>query len=420
MRLLHTSDWHIGRQTYGVSRRPDHEAVFEEIVGLAREWKPHLIIHSGDVFETSRPSVDDLKLAQEALLRLSELAPVLVIAGNHDSPAFFDLFAELLGPKSRLRYVGAVRAPGAGGVLEFPGEGREVVRVAALPFVHANRVVDALEQGPEIRTLTYADRLHRMQLAFAQALEKGYHPERHILMLAAHLFVEGSLWSKSERALHVGETYATRVAAIPHVSYAAFGHIHKPQALPGAPGRYAGSPLQLDFGEEGETKETVLVEAFPGRGARIESVPLSGGRPLITLRGRKEALEGREVTGLLRLTVETDEPTQGLTEWATRAFPKATLLEVAESCAKGRTVALDELEALVQGDLATSFAAYVNEHPPDGVAVEGLCEFFNGALLGLDSGEELPDPVELVRLEEVLAPASTPERSSPEEALSAH
>ena len=103
---------------------------------------------------------------------------------------------------------------------------------------------------------------------------------------AAHLHVAGAILAKSEKTVHVGEDAATDAASLPAVSYAAFGHIHKPQRLPGPlTGRYAGSMIPIDFGEEGEAKGAVVVDAEPGRAAHVEFVTLGAGRPLTTVTG---------------------------------------------------------------------------------------------------------------------------------------
>ena len=98
--------------------------------------------------------------------------------------------------------------------------------------------------------------------------------------------------SGSERRIQVGDSYATHLEHLPAVTYAAFGHIHKPQDLPGSlvNGCYAGSPIQLDFGELGEAKRIVLVEARPGHPPEVQSLPLSGGRPLWRFEGTLEQL----------------------------------------------------------------------------------------------------------------------------------
>src|SRR5919109_4874329 len=115
MRLLHVSGWHIGRQTYRCSRVPDHEAALGEIVELAREARPHLVLHTGDVFDGFRPGYAEMAFAIEALEELAALAPVVVVAGNHDSPALFRLFRRLQGGATRIPFVDQARPPEDGG-----------------------------------------------------------------------------------------------------------------------------------------------------------------------------------------------------------------------------------------------------------------------------------------------------------------
>src|SRR5262249_32997418 len=141
---------------------------------------------------------------------------------------------------------------------------------------------------------SYADRVDRIQRALAEGLTRGYDPARHVLVLAAHLFVTGARVSTSERPLTVSDVYATHAERLPPVSYAADGHVHRPQALPGrVPGRYAGSGVPIDFGELGERKEVVVVDAEPGRPARVEARPLCAGRPLVRLEGTLAEIEAK-------------------------------------------------------------------------------------------------------------------------------
>src|ERR687886_1273629 len=291
MRLLHVSDWHVGRATYRCSRVPDHDAALAETLTLARDTRPHLVLHTGDVFDGFRPGYAEMTFAIEALEELAALAPVVVLAGNHDSPALFRLFDRLQGPEPRIRFLDRVRPPDEGGVLDLEGTEGEVVRLASLPFVHANRMVDRFED-PATWTATYSERIQRIEEALESGLAAGYDPSRHVLLFAAHLYVSGARYSGSERPLHVSEAYATRLERLPNVSYAAFGHIHLPQPLPrrGVTGRYAGSPIPLDFGEERERKEVVVVEAEPGRPAVVTPHRIEGGRPLRTLVGTIEEI----------------------------------------------------------------------------------------------------------------------------------
>src|SRR5581483_5931490 len=183
MRLLHISDWHLGRMTYRHSRAPDHDAVLEETIGYA-----------------------EMRRGIDALQALAAIAPVVVVAGNHDSPALFRLFNRLQGEDRRIHFIDQARPPEDGGVLEFEGPGDEVIRLAPLPFVHANRMVERFED-PSTWMTTYADRIHLIEDALGRGLRDGYDPSRHILLFAAHLYVTGAHFSDSERSLHVSDTY---------------------------------------------------------------------------------------------------------------------------------------------------------------------------------------------------------------------
>ena len=307
----------------------------DELCDLATDFAPDLIIHSGDLFHQPRPLVDELELAWSGLRRLAERAPLVVIAGNHDSPQLFEFFAAMLGDQGRIHFVGQPKKPSQGGILKFSGARGETVKLACMPFVHANRMIPGWDLTLGTRLVAYADRVMRLQKAYAEALHKGYSAHRDILLYAAHLFVDGASLSTSERSLHVSDTYATRASSIPPVSYAAFGHIHKPQALPGgAPGRYSGSIIPIDFGEEHDVKETVLIEAKPGQSALIRQVPLTRSRRLVTLEGSKPELEAQAPAlgaCILRVKVHNSASDPTLTEWARRVFPQAEIVEISES-----------------------------------------------------------------------------------------
>ena len=341
MRLLHISDWHLGRQTYRNSRANDHDAVIAEIMGIARDNDLDLILHTGDVFDSMRPPAIEMLRGINALKMLAELAPVVVIAGNHDSATLFEIFNRLLGEDGRIRFVDRARPAEAGGLLD-PGRRDEVVKVAPLPFIHANRFVEFFED-PRSWTGEYAKRVHAIEENLSRGLTAHYDSERDVLLFAAHLFVEGANFSGSERPLTVSESYASRPERLPNVSYAAFGHIHRPQKLPGeTTGRYAGSPLQLDFGEEGETKEVVIVEATPGRPAKVEPISLTARRRPRTVVGTLDELAEMSNVGdsLCRVIVRTEEPTGQLAESVVELFPEATIVDVQEDCAATRVEAV--------------------------------------------------------------------------------
>ena len=366
MRVLHVSDWHLGVNTYRQDRRPDLDEALTQTVLQAREFKPQLVLHTGDLFHHVRPGLDDIRLACETLRQMAELAPVVVICGNHDSPAQFRFLDEFVFPGEQVRFIDVPRHPRDGGILEFDA-GKERCRLAAIPFISAERMVEVFED-PRTWMTDYADRVRRIQEALGDGLREGYQADRDVLLFAAHLHVTGAQVTRSERPLHVSDSYAAHTEAIPSVSYAAFGHIHKPQRLPGNQlGWYAGSTIALDFGEEHDQKFMLLIEAEPGRPALVTEVPYQNSRPLRRVQGTLDELLALTDLGrsLCLATVTTEEPTDGLVDALRAAWPDCTLLEVVEDCAARR---VEVLSAEVGGadqdtdrPMAELFADYLAE-----------------------------------------------------------
>jgi DNA repair protein SbcD/Mre11 len=426
MRLLHVSDWHIGRVLYREPRAADHDAVLREITGIAGEAKPDLILHTGDVFDTARPAVQDMQRATGWLRELAVFAPVAVIAGNHDSPALFRLFNSLLRDvhrsgtqdhDARIRFVDKPRN-GPEGILRYPVStrlGDQVLQVAALPFVRDGLIVDTMED-PATWLRSYADRIHLMESALGLELGSGFDPDRDVNVFAAHLYVGGATFHGSEKPIHVSDVYATQVASIPPVSYAALGHIHKPQALPGGTvtGRYAGSPIPLDFGERDEVKTVVLVDLQPGRPAKVEPVPLTAGRPLKQFTGtlsQLAALADGWGNALSKLIIQTEVPTLDLSDQVARMLPAAVLCEVTEVCATSTLAPVEETatDAPAEPELPGLFREFLAQSVTTGAEAEQVAAKFTDLLHALD--DELPPAeAEERRIEALLTLADQAER----------
>jgi exonuclease SbcD len=369
MRLLHTSDWHIGKMLYGASRRRDHEVVVAEIVEIARDFRPDLILHTGDLFDASMPSVEDMRLAIEMLDELSAIAPVLVIRGNHENPNLFALFNQLRG-NDRLRFVGRAHAPDNGGIIEYGTADDERILVACLPFV--NSAVYIAEFGdPAFWTSVYSENLAKVETIFGQALKAASDPNRDISVFAAHLHVTGSILANSERKVHIDD-YATRPDAIPLVTYAAFGHIHKPQEIGGRPAaRYAGSPIQIDFGELDERKSVVLVEARPGYNADVRLAELSGGRQLRRFRGTLDQLKVAAPSlehSLASVVVERPDSTRMIFDRVCELLPETAVLRVDVADFRAAAQAVESHESGDDRDLPELFGSYLAERGGSGGA----------------------------------------------------
>ena len=148
-------------------------------------------------------------------------------------------------------------------------------------------------------------------------------------VLLAHLFTDGAIPGGGEHQVTIGIEYAISPSRLPPAaSYVALGHVHRPQAVKGAPSpaRYAGSLLQLDFGERDQRKSVAVVDASPGRPAKVREVPLTSGRSLVDVQGSvDEVLAKGEAApdAYLRVFVDTEGPVPGMAERVRDALPNA-------------------------------------------------------------------------------------------------
>lgn len=389
MRLLHTSDWHLGKVTYGVSRRPDHESVHAEIVAIARDFRPDLMVHTGDLFDASMPAVEEMRQGIDMLDEFAAIAPVVVLCGNHENPKLFALFDRLRG-SPRLRFIDKPRAPSDGGILNFSArDGAERIRLASVPFVRNTTYLDAFG-APGSWAADYGDNLAYVERVFAAALIPE-DPARDISIFAAHLHVTGAVLAHSERTVHIDD-FGTRAEAIPAVTYAAFGHIHKPQEIGGrAWARYAGSPIAIDFGEGDDQKSVVLVEASPGTNARIEVAPLSGGRALRRARGTLEALRAQALAlrGALALVTVEEPNVVGLFERVCEALPETIVLRVDSLDPHRHVEALENDDDTPEPELTKLFGGYLAEHGAADADNGRIVELFETATRALRSGEAM-------------------------------
>jgi DNA repair protein SbcD/Mre11 len=324
MRILHTADWHVGRTIRGRSRAGEHEAVLGEIVRLTQDEGVDLVLLAGDVFDTAAPSPEAERIVYRALLDLAEVAPVVVVAGNHDNAHRLAAVRPLLAA-NRVE-VGAVLArPDEGGVVDVPVATGEVARVALLPFLSQRSIVradDLLALDADQHAGRYAARAE----AILGALAASFTQERVNLVLS-HLTVVGGAHGGGERAAHTVFDYAVPATAFPaSAHYVALGHLHRAQRVPAAaPVWYAGSPMQLDFGETANTSAVLLVDAEPGKPVAVRPVAIAAGHRLRTVRGTLGELEAQagETPGEHVRVVVLGQARAGLAEQVRGWFPDA-------------------------------------------------------------------------------------------------
>jgi DNA repair protein SbcD/Mre11 len=324
MRVLHTSDWHVGKALRGRSRAVEHEAVLAEIAGVARRDGADLVIVAGDLFDSATPTPEAERIVYRGLLDLAEGGrPVIVVAGNHDSAQRLGAVAPL-SEASGIRVASAVRSPGDGGVVEIAAGG-EQAQVALLPFPSQRYVVtaDLLLSGDAADAhAAYADRVMRI----LGALTEGFRADT-VNLVVAHLMVMGGTMGGGERGAHTVFDYWVPATAFPAAAqYVALGHLHRRQHLAGpAPLHYCGSPLQLDFGETANEPSVNVVDVHPGLPADVQPVSLTAGRRLRTLRGTlDDVLGGAADSAGHHVRVVLDEPARaGLADEVRSRLPNA-------------------------------------------------------------------------------------------------
>ncbi|MDQ4130663.1 MAG: exonuclease SbcCD subunit D [Actinomycetota bacterium] len=330
MRLVHTSDWHVGKTIRGRSRADEHRAVLSEIAQLVLREEADLVLVVGDLFDSSAPAPESERIVYQALLDLAATgAHVVVIAGNHDSPQRLAAVKPLLNLTTI--HAGAHLArPSEGGVVTLRTRSGEVAQVALLPFLSQRAIVkadDLMRLDADAHAGRYAERVRQIVAALAAGFEIGT-----VNLILAHLAVAGGTLGGGERAAHTLFDYVVPPHVFPPTAhYVALGHLHRPQPVPGAcPIWYCGSPLQLDFGEAPGDRCVLVVDAEPGMPAKVRPVPLRSGRRLRTVTGSlAEVTAHRDRDDDFLRVVLHEPPRAGLADEVRALLPNAVDVAVA-------------------------------------------------------------------------------------------
>lgn len=331
MRLIHTSDWHLGRKLKGVDRTPEIALALEEILKYAKNFDVDAVLVAGDIFDVPNPSTEAEKVAYEFFYQLNQLSiPSVAIAGNHDSATRIDSLAQLLS-LAGVRALGRPRIADEGGVITMDTASGKLC-VGAMPFASERRMLaaedvwnlDASEQRADYKTtVTYV----------LQNLATGFRTDAANVMMA-HMTIDGAKFTGSEAAFHSGNMYSLSGQAIPsECQYVALGHIHRPQQIANAaPTYYSGSLIQVDFGEVGEEKGFNVIDVEVGRPAKVQFQPLTCQKPLKRVECHIDQLDEqlethRDYVGYLKFAIAVDAPQIGLADRVRKVCPQAVMVE---------------------------------------------------------------------------------------------
>ena len=286
MKILHTSDWHVGKVLKGRDRHDEHVSVLGSLVAIAKDEDVDLVLIAGDLFETAAPTARSQGLVMRTLLALHEDGrQVVVIAGNHDNQGLIDaVYRPVLG-EIGLHVLGVPRRADAGGTSILRTRDGTHVRVAALPFLshrYAVRAAEVMFHEFAEHALDYSSRVAEI----VSLLTAEFSPDA-VNVVMAHGTLLGGRRGGGERDVQTSLDYELPASMFPgSAHYVALGHLHRQQEIPGpCPIYYSGSPLAVDFGEEANEPSALVVTAEPGIRADATGVRVAGSRGLKTLRG---------------------------------------------------------------------------------------------------------------------------------------
>lgn len=291
-KLLHSADWHLGARLYGQSRDTEQRAFLDWMIASLAAERPDMLVIAGDIFDSATPPV----AAQEMYYRFLHHAAahcrhIIVIGGNHDSPALLDAPRALLAAMS-VHVIGAAQEDDV--LPLYDGDGRLQAVIAAVPYLR-DRDLREMRAGESIddkaRALLAGIAAHYARAGQrAQALAQGADVP---LIATGHLFAAGGITGANDgmRELYVGKLGHVGADIFPPCfDYVALGHLHRAQTVGGHEHiRYSGAPIAMGFGEERIVRGIVRV-VFSGRTPQISTLPIPAWQRLAVLRGTRETL----------------------------------------------------------------------------------------------------------------------------------
>lgn len=310
MRLLHTSDWHLGRMLHGELRHEEHAGFLAWLIETIEKQAVDVLLVAGDVFDTTTPSNRAQQLYYRFLHQLScgSCRHVVITAGNHDSPSFLEAPKDLLRAMN-VHVVGLAREPAEEVLVLRDGQGHPELVVCAVPYLRDGdiRTVEAAESIAEKEHKRAAGiRAHYQEVAaLAQDTCRALGADVPLVAMG-HLFTAGghTIEGDGVRELYVGALgHVPATIFDARFDYVALGHLHVPQ-LVGSRSviRYSGSPLLMGFGEAGQQKSVCLV-TFQSPTPTVEELPVPMFRRLERIKGTWHAIAER-----LEALRSTDEP----------------------------------------------------------------------------------------------------------------
>ncbi|RVU84669.1 exonuclease subunit SbcD [Leucothrix sargassi] len=310
MRIIHTSDWHLGQHFISKSRAAEHKAFIDWLLEQVTAQKIDAVIVAGDVFDTGTPPSYARKLYNYFVVEMSKLAcQLVVLGGNHDSVSMLDESKELLESLGThvIPNVQDVSDKQVFALNDANGEAGAIL--CAIPFIRPRDVVGSqagASSSDKQQALGEAIAAHYQTLYdYADAKRVDYKQPLPIVA-TGHLTAMGVTTSDSVRDIYIGSLEAFPAKAFPPADYIALGHIHRPQVVAKSEHiRYCGSPIPLSFDELGTQKQVLVAEFAEGKLSSVEPLLIPRFQPMQVIRGDLESIQ-KQLLQLPTEPVQTD------------------------------------------------------------------------------------------------------------------
>lgn len=296
MRIIHTSDWHLGQFFYTKSRAPEHQAFTDWLLAQAVEHQVDAIIITGDIFDTGSPPSYARELYNRFVVNLQQTGcQLVVLGGNHDSVATLNESRELLACLNTRVIAAASDDIAQQVVILNKRNGEPGAVLCAIPFLRPRDITvsQAGQSGHEKQqTLLDAITQHYDRCWQAAQAERQRLDLPLPIIATGHLTTVGVTKSDAVRDIYIGTLDAFPAQAFPPADYIALGHIHRAQRIANTEHiRYSGSPIPLSFDELGKDKSVFLVDFADGKLSQVETLSVPLFQPMQMIKGSLEEIE---------------------------------------------------------------------------------------------------------------------------------
>jgi exonuclease SbcD len=294
MRIIHTSDWHLGQNFYTKSRGPEHQAFLDWLLKAAVEHDVDAIIVAGDIFDTGSPPSYARELYNRFVVQLQQTGcSLVVLAGNHDSVATLNESRELMACLNTYVIASARHDASQQAIVLNAKSGEPGAILCPIPFLRPRDIQNSqagLSGHEKQRSLMEAISEHYQQ-CYTAACELRADAKLPIIA-TGHLTTVGVTKSDAVRDIYIGTLDAFPAQHFPAADYIALGHIHRAQLIGGTEHiRYSGSPIPLSFDETGKNKSVYLVEFAEGVLHEVTPLTVPVSQPLAVIKGSLSEIE---------------------------------------------------------------------------------------------------------------------------------